>query len=227
MTRRRYGLLGCALAAAAILASGCSESVSGTGHYGTDDSGDGAVAASSMAALLPSATDAADIAHTGPLGAPRTYTTLPAAVAGPSSPACATTLMIGGGYSNKQTDVQGEAMTENIGKTPSTVDVAVVRFADRGAAHSFLDSLTTSWAECSGKLITFAGDTDNWVAGPPQITYGVHTVTRAKEGGQGFGCARAVEVHANLIVDVTTCNSDRGVVASRSARLATWVLDKI
>lgn len=227
MTRVRHKLAAFALAPATIIAAGCGQSVGGAGHFGMDGSGDGLVSASAMAALLPSAAEAADVAHTGPLGAPRTYTTLPAAVAGPSSPACTTTLMVGGGYGNKQTDVQGEAMAESIGDTPSTVDVAVARFDDRAGAQTFLDSVTASWAECSGKIITFAGDTVNWVAGPPKMTYGVHTVTRAKEGGQGFGCARAISVHANLVVDVISCNSDRTIVGRRSAQLVSFVLNKI
>lgn len=227
MTRLRYGSVGYALAAVTLLVAGCSQSVGGAGHFDDDGFGVQPVAASAMAALLPSAADAANVAHTAPLDAPRNYTTLPAAVAGPSSPACTTAFMVGGGYANKQTDVQGELLTENIGKTPSTVDVAVVRFADKSGAHEFLDSLTKSWTECSGKLITFAGDTDNWVAGSPQMNYGVHTVVRAKEGGQGFGCARSVAVHANIVADVTTCNSDRAIVGRRSAELATWVLDRI
>lgn len=218
----------CAIAApvlAAGLLAGCASTVAGTARFAGLGSDGATVSAAQLDGLFPDAGAVADLARTGPLGAPRTYSSPPAATAGPDSPSCTAAVLPGAGYPGSQTDVRGQSLTETSGKNPGTVEMMVVRFDTDTDATSFVDGLWSSWGQCGGELVRFAGDDGNWVLGAPRIAYGARTVGRAREGGQGFGCARAVGVRGNLVADVTDCGADRSVVADRAARLVEAILD--
>ena len=66
-----------------------------------------------------------------------------------------------------------------------------------------------------------------WVAAPARTINGVATVARTLEGGQGYGCARALASRSNVVADVDVCDPDASTAAEHAAAVVTKILDKM
>jgi eukaryotic-like serine/threonine-protein kinase len=87
----------------------------------------------------------------------------------------------------------------------------VVAFPIAAAAHKSVADQTAPWSGCSGRTVTrtFAdGQTERWVFGPLANTDGTLSMTQVQEGGNGWGCQRALAARNNIVIDVLACHDD-------------------
>ena len=106
---------------------------------------------------------------------------------------------------------------------------SVLTFDDAGAAARLGDSQRAKWDWCTDRPLRVTADNGVlvWVAAPARTINGVATVARTLEGGQGYGCARALASRSNVVADVDVCDPDASTAAEHAAAVVTKILDKV
>ena len=89
---------------------------------------------------------------------------------------------------------------------------AVVNFPATGNARQLFDEAVKQWSACAGEgAYTWTrknGTTVYWTVDPVNNADGMLTNSRLMEGGEGWGCQRALTVKNNVVVDVVACMVD-------------------
>ena len=75
-----------------------------------------------------------------------------------------------------------------------------------------VEQQSTQWAACAGRVITGSiphpPTTVRYTFGSPVTTDGVVSLRETREGGNGWGCERAITARNNVVVDVMVCRYD-------------------
>lgn len=85
---------------------------------------------------------------------------------------------------------------------------AVVAYPSARDANAFYDSSTQSWSACSKRRFSDVnpGQPDTvWTVADINKVSGILSTSEVQEGGDGWGCQRALTVRNNVAIDIVTC----------------------
>jgi serine/threonine kinase PknH len=89
------------------------------------------------------------------------------------------------------------------------VDQQVVAFPQASDATKFFAASASKWAACANHryVVTQEGANDvAWTVGDVSNVDGKLSATKAKEGGNGWACQRALTVRNNVVIDAESCS---------------------
>ncbi|BBZ36602.1 serine/threonine-protein kinase PknH/PknJ [Mycolicibacterium confluentis] len=123
-----------------------------------------------------------------------------------------------------------QQMSRNTGDGPPshTVTQVVVSFPTAEAATRNVDQQEQTWRTCEGQMImaTYPQSTDTvrYTFGAPTTEDGVVSMREIREGGNGWGCERAVGARNNVVADTMVCRYDP---TGQAAAIARAILDRV
>lgn len=217
------------------LFTGCADAVSGSGHY-APETGSGQmplVKTPTLPTLLLSADELGQTIGAPALKSGSMFDSMESmSTLALSEPRCSPVIFgvfdeqyRGSGYRG----LVGVLSNQPDGPLGPSASESVLTFDDAGAAARLVDDQRARWDGCTDRPLSVTADNGVlvWVAAPARTINGVATVARTLEGGQGYGCARAVASRSNVVADVDVCNPDAATAAEHAAAVVTKILDKV
>ncbi|CAJ1578369.1 serine/threonine-protein kinase PknH/PknJ [[Mycobacterium] wendilense] len=123
---------------------------------------------------------------------------------------------------------QQMSRSANEGPPSHTVTQAVVSFADAAAAEASVGQQSEQWSGCAGQVITAtmpdSSETVRYTLGSPSTEDGVVRMRETREGGNGWGCERAIGARNNVVADTMVCRYDP---AGQAVAIARAILDRV
>jgi PknH-like protein len=109
------------------------------------------------------------------------------------------------------------------------VGEAAVAFRGSDEAQAFVVAATNQWKICANRTLTVNIEEPpvNWIGSAPHRSDGVVVLLRRMEGGQGFGCARAMAARSNIVADVLVCGTDDADLEHQGATIVNMALSRI
>ncbi|OBF25921.1 serine/threonine-protein kinase PknH/PknJ [Mycobacterium sp. ACS4331] len=123
-----------------------------------------------------------------------------------------------------------QQMSRNTGDGPPshTVSQVVVSFPTAEAAARNVEDQEQTWRECEGQMITAtypqSSDTVRYTLGAPTNDDGVVWMRELREGGNGWGCERAIGARNNVVADTMVCRYDP---TGQAVAIVRAILDRV
>ncbi len=102
--------------------------------------------------------------------------------------------------------------SSNDGPPTHTVTQMVVSYPTAADAQHSVDQQSAQWSACAGRVITGTmaepAASVRYTMGKPATVDGVVYMREAREGGNGWGCERAIGARNNVVIDLMVCRYD-------------------
>ncbi|BBZ37184.1 sensor domain-containing protein [Mycobacterium conspicuum] len=114
--------------------------------------------------------------------------------------------------------------TQSLRDDHHIVAQGVINYPSAAAAGAFAATQAENWTKCNGKMITLTTPADGsstFMVGTVANHDGMLTVLFTQEGGDGWGCQRALTTRNNVVIDTRSCGLARTDQATtEAARIA-------
>ena len=107
------------------------------------------------------------------------------------------------------------------------VSEAVVGFPSADGAQQYFRGATQRWTACSNRRVVYTPPGKppaTWTNADVVTAADMITLAETAEGADGWGCQRALGVHANVAIDMVTCGSD---AKDQAAAIITKVVEQM